>query len=347
MSDTLRCRKVYRFRLEPRGSQDLELERRVSVSRFIYNWGLDRCQTYYQAQGKSLPWSQLSRELTELKSTEPWLYDFDSQMLQQALANLERVYVNFFAGRAKVPKFKKKKSARQPFRIPQRVKVSDGYVSIPTIGKVKLRQSEVMELPTKSATFKRHAVGHWFVTLVAEFEMLAAKVPIREEKVVGLDAVLQPPNYLVGSDGSEIPAPRYYRRMERKLRRAHRHLSRCQKRSHNRSQARLRVARVHERVANLRKRICASVVAQAGTTVGRSMRGRSKLEVAGENQASEIMVRCILRRTVSADSIQVAMEQQAFCTGGQVLCLVETVFRMWIQEYRPSSVGSAMEMSLL
>jgi putative transposase len=46
--------------------------------------------------------------LTELKSTEPWLHDFDSQMLQQALANLKRAYVNFFAGRAKFPKFKKK-----------------------------------------------------------------------------------------------------------------------------------------------------------------------------------------------------------------------------------------------
>jgi putative transposase len=253
MSDTLICRKVYRFRLEPRGSQDLELERTASVSRFIYNWRLDRCQAYYKAKSKSLPWSQLSRELTELKHTEPWLYDFDSQMLQQALANLERAYVNFFAGRAKFPKFKKKKSPRQSFRIPQRITVSEGYVSIPTIGKVKLRQSEVIGLPTKSATFKRTAVGHWFVTLVAEFEMPAAKVPIGEEKVVGLDAVLQPPNYLVGSDGSEVPAPRYYRMMERKLRRAQRHLSRCKKPSHNRRQAKLRVARVQERVANLPK----------------------------------------------------------------------------------------------
>jgi putative transposase len=104
MSNTLRCHKVYRFRLEPVGGQDLELERTASVSRFIYNWGLDRCQTYYKANGKSLAWSQLSRELTELKHTAPWLYDFDSQMQQQALANLKRGHVNFFAGRAKFPK---------------------------------------------------------------------------------------------------------------------------------------------------------------------------------------------------------------------------------------------------
>jgi putative transposase len=249
---TLRCHKVCRFRLEPRGSQGLELERTASVSRFIYSWGPDRCQTYYKANGKSLPGSQLSRELAELKHTAPWLYDFDSPMQQQALANLKRAYVNFFAGRAKFPKFKNKKSAQQSFRIPQ-IEVWDGDLYIPTIGKVAPRPSEVIDLPTESATFKRTAVGHWFVTLVAEFEMPAAKVPNGEEKVAGLDAVLQPPDYLVGSDGSAVPGRRYYRKMERKLGRAHRHLSRCQRRSHNRSQAKLRAARMHERVANLRK----------------------------------------------------------------------------------------------
>ena len=85
------------------------------------------------------------------------MYDFDSQMLQQALANLKRAYVNFFAGRAKFPKFKKKKSARQSFRIPQRVKVSDGYVYIPTMGKVKLRQSEVIDLPHKERDVQTHS----------------------------------------------------------------------------------------------------------------------------------------------------------------------------------------------
>jgi putative transposase len=309
MSNTLRCHKVYRFRLEPVGGQDLELERTASVSRFIYNWGPDRCQTDYKANGKSLAWSQLSRELTELKHTAPWLYDFDSQMQQQALANLKRGYVNFFAGRAKFPKFKKKKSARRSFQIPQRVDVWDGYLYIPRIGNVKLRQSEAIDLATKSATFKRTAVGHWFVTLVAEFEMPAAKVPIREEKVVELDAVLQPPNYLVASDGSAVPGPRCYRKMERKLRRAQRHLSRCKQRSHNRSQAKLRAARVQERVANLGKEFVKSVVSQISATVGRTMCGGFKLEVAGENQAGEIMVGCILRRTVSADRIPVPMEK--------------------------------------
>ena len=104
----------------------LELERTASVARYIYNWGLARCRQYYQQHGKSKPWAELSAELTQLKQTELWLYDFDSQMLQQALADLRRAYLNFFERRAKFPQFKKKKAARQSFRIPQRVRIGNG-----------------------------------------------------------------------------------------------------------------------------------------------------------------------------------------------------------------------------
>ena len=70
-----------------------------------------RCRQYYQQHGKGKPRAELSAELTQLKQTELWLYDFDSQMLQQALADLWRVDINFFERRAKVPEFKKKKAA--------------------------------------------------------------------------------------------------------------------------------------------------------------------------------------------------------------------------------------------
>jgi len=67
---------------------------------------------------------------------------------------------------------------------------------VPSIGRVRIRQSQATELPTKSATFKRTAVGRWFVTVVVKFAMPAAKAPIREEQAVGYDMVLEPPNFL-------------------------------------------------------------------------------------------------------------------------------------------------------
>jgi len=230
-----------------------ELERTASVSRFVYNWSLGCCKSHYEQYGKSKPWGELSAELTQLKKTEKWLYDFDSQMIQQALADLKRAYINFFEGRARFPKFKRKRHGGQSFRIPQRVRVENRRVYVPTLGWIKIRQSEEIEFPTRSATFKRTATGKWFVILVSEFDMPDAKVPVEEDKTIGYDMVLEPPNFLAGSEGSEIPAPRYFRARERKLRRAQRRLSRRKLNSRNRAKARKQVARVHERTANLRQ----------------------------------------------------------------------------------------------
>ena len=161
-------------------------------------------RSYYRQHGQSKPWGELSAELTERKQTERWLYDFDSQMLQQALADLQRAYINFFARRAKFPRFKSKKHSRLEFRIPQRVRVRGERVYVPSMGWIRIRQSQAIELATKSATFKRTAVGHWFVMLVVEFEMPTTKVPVREPEAVGFDMVLEPPNFLVDSDGGEV-----------------------------------------------------------------------------------------------------------------------------------------------
>jgi hypothetical protein len=56
--------------MEPTELEALELERTASVARYIYNWGLARCEEYYRQQGKGKPWAELSSELTQLKQTE-------------------------------------------------------------------------------------------------------------------------------------------------------------------------------------------------------------------------------------------------------------------------------------
>lgn len=163
MANTIACRQVYTFRMEPTELEALELDQTASVARYVYNWGLARCQEYHRQHGQGKPWAELSAELARLKHTELWLGDFDSQMLQQALADLRRAYINCFERRAGFPKFKKKKAARQSFPIPQRIRVENGCVYVPSIGWVRVRQSQAIEFATKSATFKRTAVGNWFV----------------------------------------------------------------------------------------------------------------------------------------------------------------------------------------
>ena len=243
-------RKVFKFKLEPTPEQEHQLEQFAGARRFVYNWGLTRCKACYKETGQGISWKQLSGELTRLKHQPEceWLCEIDSQALQQALADLKRAFINFFEKRARYPRFKRRKDARQSFRIPQRVKVKDSCLYVPQIGRIKIRQSQPIDGPTKSATFKRDACGNWFVTLVAEFELPEREAPkVTIEDVVGGDVGLN--TFLTLSDDTEVENPRFYRTAERKLRRAQRRFSRRKKGSRNRAKARLAVAQAHDRIA--------------------------------------------------------------------------------------------------
>ena len=249
----MKLRKAFRFRMEPDAAQRQTLLRASGARRFTWNWALNQCRTHYAETRTGLAWSELSRRLTMLKQQPEttWLNDVDSQALQQVLADLLRAYRNFFKKRARFPRFKSKKTDTPRFRIPQRVLVANGKVYIPKIGHVHIRQSRPLEGATKSATFRQDPAGHWHVTLVTEFTMpdtplLAAD----QEKVAGVDLGLH--DFIVCSDGDRRPAPKFFRRQQRKLRRAQRQLCRRQKCSKRRLRAKRKVALVHRRIANQR-----------------------------------------------------------------------------------------------
>ena len=134
----------------------------AGARRWVWNWALARRKETYAATGKSISLKQLSAELTALKR-EPgtaWLGEVDSQALQQVLKDLHRAFTNFFERRARYPRFKSKKRDPMRFRIPQRVRVDDGKVHVPKVGTVRIRQSQPVEEPTRSATFRRSADGN-------------------------------------------------------------------------------------------------------------------------------------------------------------------------------------------
>lgn len=212
-------RKAFRFRMRPTKAQKSILNRLAGARRWVWNWGLQRWKDYFEANGKSIGLKQLSAELTALKQ-EPemaWLQEADSQALQQTLKDLHRAFTNFFEGRARYPRFKSRKRDPLRFRIPQRVKIEGPSVIIPKVGKVRIFKSMDIDLPTKSASFKRDALGHWHVTLTAEFEMPDLSLPV-PEKAVGIDLGLI--DFATLSDGSgPIPAPKFFRKGQRKLKR--------------------------------------------------------------------------------------------------------------------------------
>src|SRR5262245_35412885 len=152
-------RKVYWFRIDPAAKQEAALARYAGARRFVFNWAVQRRKETYQQTGQSIPRSGLSVELTGLKSKPgfEWCNEMHSQLLHNALADGKKTSDNFFKKRTRCPKFKKKHSAHQSFRIPQRVKLEERRVYIPKVGWVAVRQSQAIDLPLKSATFKREA----------------------------------------------------------------------------------------------------------------------------------------------------------------------------------------------
>ena len=195
-------RKVYRFRLKANQVAREKLMQMAGAKRFVFNWALAKRRDHYEKTEKTLSTKELSAALTALKHEEEtsWLKSCDSHMLQQALADMDRAFQNFFAKRASFPRFKSRRDKVQAFRIPQRVKVNEGKVYIPKVGWVKIFQSQVIDCTTKSATFKCDALGHCYVTLSAEFEMPDVPLaPVKPAEVIGIDLGLK--DFAVLSNG--------------------------------------------------------------------------------------------------------------------------------------------------
>jgi putative transposase len=183
------------------------------------------------------------------------LCEIDSQLLQQALRDLENAFQQFFrrlrTGEKKTgfPKFKSRKTDTPRFRIPQRVRLAGSQVSVPKIGLMKVILHRPLGGVTKSATFKREACGHWYISLVVE-QPIAPKVARPVQTHIGIDLGVK--SLAVLSSGETIENPRWYSVQSRKLRRAQQALSRKVNGSRNRGKARRVVARLHQKIRNQR-----------------------------------------------------------------------------------------------
>jgi len=248
---------TYRYRLDPTAEQESKLNQFAGARRFIWNWALNRRHEHYKQSGKTLPYNDLSAELTRLKQQPEtaWLREMNAQSLQQALRDLDSAYQHFFRRVRKgdkkkgFPKFKSKKTDTPRFRMPQDVRLNGSFVSVPKIGLVKTIVHRPLEGVAKSATFKREACGHWYISLVTE-QQIAPKVDRLVQTHIGIDVGLK--SLAVLSSGETIDNPRWYRTQTRKLRRAQKALSRKVKGSRNRSKARVVVARLHQKIRNQR-----------------------------------------------------------------------------------------------
>ncbi|MEU7909506.1 RNA-guided endonuclease InsQ/TnpB family protein [Microbispora bryophytorum] len=252
----------YNFRLYPTPGQQIALARAFGYARTVFNDGLRARQQAHAAGSPRICDGELSkRVITQAKKTpeRAWLSEVSAVVLQQALADLNTAYRNFFAsisGTRKGPKiapprFRSKKDNRQAIRFTRNARFSvtpGGKLRLPKIGDVPVRWSRTLPSEPSSVTVIKDAAGRYFASFVAE----TADEPLPATAAeVGIDLGLT--HHAVLSDGRKIDNPRFLRRAERRLKKAQQALSRKAKGSANRKKAVARVARAHARVTDARR----------------------------------------------------------------------------------------------
>jgi putative transposase len=251
----------YSYRLYPAPAQRQSLAQAFGCARTVFNDALAARQAAYAAGEPYLSDAAMSAALTAAKQApeRAWLADVSSVVLQQALADLNTAYRNFFAsvtGKRKGPKispprFRSRKDSRQAVRFTANARfkvLGNGKLRLPKIGDVQVRWSRPLPAAPSSVTVIRDAAGRFFASFVVEVN----EAPLPEtEAECGTDLGLG--HFAVMDDGTKVSAPRFLRRAEKKLKRAQKDLSRKQKGSANREKARVKVARAHARVGDARR----------------------------------------------------------------------------------------------
>jgi putative transposase len=251
----------YSYRLYPAPGQRIALAKAFGCARVVFNDALADREAAYQAGRPYLTDTQLSARLTAVKTTpeRAWLAEVSAVVLQNALADLNTAYRNFFAslvGTRKGPKmgkprFRSRKDHRQAIRFTANARfrvLVNGKLRLPKIGDVPVRWSRTLPSKPSSVVVIRDAAGRYFASFVIETEPV--RLP-RAEPVVGIDLGLG--HFAVLSDGRKIAAPQFLRRAEKRLKQAQLRLSRKAKGSKNADKARITVARAHARVADARR----------------------------------------------------------------------------------------------
>ena len=219
--------KAYKFRFYPTKTQITILNCTFGCVRYVYNHFLG------------------------LKQEKEWLKDVDKFSLQNSLKDLDKAYKNFFSGSG-YPKFKSKKDNRKSYRTNytnNNIEFLDKWIKVPKLGRLKIRDKIKPQGRIISATITQAPSGKYYISLCCtdvEVEKLEST-----NKNVGIDLGIK--DFAITSDEISIENPKYLQKSLNKLAILQRKLSRKPKDSSNRNKARIKVARLFEKISNQRE----------------------------------------------------------------------------------------------
>jgi len=248
--------RAFKFRFYPTDGQAAELSRTFGCVRLVYNRALEARTEAWTRDSRRVNYAESSALLTEWKKTEElaFLGEVSSVPLQQALRHLQGAFVSFWAKRTGYPKFKSRKKSKLTAEYTRSAFTFRN-------GSLKLaKMSEPLDIvwsrplpegvEPSTVTVSRDAAGRWFVSMLCQDASVRALAPT-SNPVVGIDAGIT--SLVTLSTGEKIENPRFEKKDRERLARAQRDLARKEKGSRNRDKARVKVARVHARIADRRR----------------------------------------------------------------------------------------------
>ncbi len=248
---------AYKFRIYPNKAQQELIHKTFGCVRFVYNYYLNKRKEMYEQSRKTFNYRKCSMDLTQLKNEYQWLREVDKFALQNSLRDLENAYINFFKGIKKgikvgYPQFKSKKMHRLTYRsnfCNNNLLVFENLVQLPKLGKVKCKVSRKVEGRILNATVSQEPSGKYFIAIHCT-QVDISKLP-ETGQAVGIDMGIR--TFATLSDGSCIENPKYLEKSLKKLKKLQRELSRKTNGSTRWEKQRIKIARLHEHIANQRQ----------------------------------------------------------------------------------------------
>ena len=244
--------KAYKFRIYPNKKQEELITKTFGCCRFVYNRYLAKRIELYENNKETYSYKQCSSDLTNLKKELVWLKEPDKFSLQNSLKDLETAYKKFFKEKIGFPKFKSKKTNRFSYRTNftnGNIEYCGKYIKLPKLGMVKIRDKQIPQGRILNATIYKEPSGKYYVSLCCtDVEIKKFK---NTNSNIGLDLGIK--EFCITSNGEIIENPKYLKKSLNKLVKLQRELSRKSKGSSNRNKARLKLARLQERISNQRK----------------------------------------------------------------------------------------------
>ena len=248
--------RAYKYRIYPTDEQKVLFAKTFGCCRFVYNWALNLKITAYKERKETLGNVYLTNLMkSELKAEHEWLSEVNSQSLQSALRNLDTAYTNFFRNTTAVgfPRFKSRKD-RQSFLCPQhcRVDFTDGTSTVPKAKDIPAVLHRKFKGTVKTVTVSMTPSGKYYASVLVDTSMQEIQ-PLEPVLRTSLGIDLGIKSLAVCSDGRTFENPKNLQKNLDRLAVLQKRLSRKRKGSENRNKARVKVARLQERIANCRR----------------------------------------------------------------------------------------------